>query len=353
MLNEKLLIDAKANLRDALKRLDEGAERILFVVDEHSHLLGTLTDGDARRALLDGRDLTAAITGIYNIAPISFCITDNYMDAVREVFTRRKITHIPLLDTEGVIVDCLRPESLTDSSEVSPGRSTVIDLPVIIMAGGKGTRMAPFTNVLPKPLIPIGDKTIIELIMDEFARYGVRDFRLTLNYKGEMIRAYFQGSEREYNISYAWEKDFLGTAGSIRLVTNLGDTFIVSNCDILVKADFGEVISFHKQNKAALTIISSIQHHKVPYGVVDFGQGGRVNGIREKPEFTFPINTGVYVLDKLCLDFIPEGVSFNMTDLIDALLCSGKAVYTFPINEGDYLDIGQWEEYRRVVSSLS
>jgi len=228
-----------------------------------------------------------------------------------------------------------------------------LNLPVIIMAGGMGVRMAPFTKVLPKPLIPIGEKTIVELIMEEFARYGASKYFLTINYKGEMIRAYFQGFEHGYEIQYVWEKEYLGTAGSIKLVPGLDETFIVSNCDILVKADFEEVAAFHSRCGAALTIVSSIQHHKVPYGVVDFTKGGKVVGIKEKPEYSYPVNTGVYFLDKRCLGYIPERRPFNMTDLIESLIKAGEEVFTFPVNEKDYIDIGQWEEYRSAVRALS
>jgi dTDP-glucose pyrophosphorylase len=352
MLNRKLLIGPDVSLKTALKQLDEGAERILFVVGDGGVLLGTLTDGDARRALLSGRSLDSGIEGIFNSKPIAFKEGEERADEARHSFSSRRITHIPIVDSGMVLTDVLIAASQASDSSDEDIRGEGLDLPVIIMAGGKGTRMAPFTNVLPKPLIPIGDKTIIELIMAEFARFGAEDFRLTLNYRGEMIRAYLEGSALGYKLSYVWEKDFLGTAGSIKLIENPGKTFIVSNCDIIVKADFREVAAFHERNHAALTVISSIQHHRVPYGVVGFGQGGRVDGIREKPEYSFPINTGVYVLDESCLDYIPSGRVFNMTDLIEALIAAGKPVYTFPVNEKEYLDIGQWEDYRRVVDLL-
>jgi len=339
-------------LRSALKRLDAGAERILFVVDGSNRLIGTFTDGDARRALLGGVQLESPLAGIFNPNPVKFEVASDYTTAASEIFRKRRITHIPIIDREGRVVDIIRPDSADFGKGIPAVRRNVLDVPVIIMAGGKGTRMAPFTNVLPKPLIPIGEKTILEMIMDGFAMYGAHDFRLTVNYKGEMIRAYFEGTKHDYNISYTWEKEFFGTAGSIRLVENPGETFIVSNCDILVKTDFSEVLDFHKSNKAALTVVSSIQHHKIPYGVIEYAAGGKVSGIKEKPEFSFPINTGVYVLDSVCLDYIPDGRVFNMTDLIDSLLADGKSVFTFPVNEREYIDIGQWEEYRQAVSMM-
>jgi NDP-sugar pyrophosphorylase family protein len=211
------------------------------------------------------------------------------------------------------------------------------------MAGGKGTRMAPFTNVLPKPLIPIGDKTILEHIMEEFSKNGISYFYFTLNYRGQMIRSYFDGSEHTYNIKYIWEKEFLGTAGSLKLLgQDSPEQFFVSNCDIIVKADYYDIWSFHNQSGSWLTIISAVQHNTIPYGVIHFEEGGKVKRIEEKPEYSYTINTGVYLLDRRCLEYIPENEVFHM-----------NPVYTYPINEGEYIDIGQWEEYRNAMDRLN
>jgi NDP-sugar pyrophosphorylase family protein len=228
-----------------------------------------------------------------------------------------------------------------------------LEIPVVIMAGGKGNRLAPFTHVLPKPLIPVGEKTILELIIDEFRKFGITRYYFTLNFRGEMIRAYFDGVEKEYTVSYVWEEDFYGTAGSLKLLEEkISPTFIVSNCDIILKAEYEKVLSFHRETEADLTVLSSIQHHKIPYGVIEFSNGGKVTGIREKPEYTFPINTGVYVVNKECLEYIPEKKVFNMTDLIEVLIADGRKVFTYPVNEKDYTDIGQWEEYRKTLDLI-
>ena len=168
-----------------------------------------------------------------------------------------------------------------------------------------------------------------------------------------MIRAYLDGLERNYTVEYAWEKDFFGTAGSLTLVRDqIKAEVIVSNCDIIVKANYLDVLQFHRQNAAALTIVSAIQHHAIPYGVIDFLPGGIVSSIREKPEFTVNINTGVYILSRACLDLIPEGRFFHMTDLIDLLLKAGELVVTYPVNENDYIDIGQWSEYHSAIQRM-
>jgi NDP-sugar pyrophosphorylase family protein len=224
---------------------------------------------------------------------------------------------------------------------------------VVIMPGGKGTRLDPITRVLPKPLIPIRDKTILELIIKEFYDYGISNFYLTLNYKGSMIEAYFNSIEKQYKVNYIWETDFLGTAGSLKLVEQeIADLFIVSNCDIIVKADYDDVINFHKNHNASLTILSSIQHYKIPYGVIEFKNGGVVNKITEKPEYSMTVNTGVYVFDKSILKYIPKNKIFDMNNLIDSLIANKKTVVTYPVNENDYIDIGQLEEYKKITNNL-
>ena len=261
------------------------------------------------------------------------------------------IIFTPVIDDNGFIKDILSFSALT--KRIIKQVYKKIDVPVVIMAGGKGTRMEPFTNVLPKPLIPVGDKTMLEYIIDEYRKYQINDYYITVNYKGNLIKAYFDGSERDYNINYLTEKDFFGTAGSLKLLEDVPETFIVSNCDIIVRADYNDVMKFHKESNSVLTIISSIQHHAIPYGVVEFENGGKVTNIKEKPEFSMPINTGVYILEKEAWDLIPENEFFHMTHLIEALINCGKKVMTYPVSENDYVDIGQWDEYRSALEKLT
>lgn len=352
MLSE-LIIAPNVTIKSALKALDRGAEQIAFVVNENKRLLGTLTDGDVRRAILNGADLERSIEGIYNTKPIVVKKSNFYAKEVLKLMHAHKIECIPLVDECGSLVDYVTWNKISSDVEVAPKFAEPIDVPVVIMAGGKGARLAPFTNVLPKPLVPVGEKTILELVIDRFYSFGVRTYLLTLNYKGEMIKAYLEGIERDYTVEYLWEKEFLGTAASILLAeASLPKTFIVSNCDILVTADYQDVLSFHKQQGAKITVLSSIQHHKIPYGVVNFGEGGTVAGIIEKPEYTFAINTGVYVLERECLAHIPKNTFFHMTHLIETVIAAGEKVATYPVNESNYVDIGQWDEYRRVVAAM-
>lgn len=354
MIDNNLLISYDESIKHSLSQLNKTAMKVLFVVNRERQMIGSLTDGDIRRALLNDISLESSIEGVYNTNPVYLrkgCYKD---EDVKALFLDRRIEVLPIVDENFHIESTIAWTDCFREKKIDKYDGAALDIPVVIMAGGKGSRLAPFTTVLPKPLIPIGDKTIIELIMDGFLEYGISNFIFTLNYRGEMIRAYFEGAEHKYPIQYVREDDFYGTAGSLALVkSGIEESFIVSNCDIIVKANYAEVLDFHRKSGASLTIISSLRHHKLPYGVVDFKAGGEVLQIKEKPEFTFPINTGVYVLEKSCLDLVPEKRVFHMTHLIEALLAAGKKVVTYPVNENEYIDIGQWDEYRDVIARLS
>jgi dTDP-glucose pyrophosphorylase len=350
----KVSIEIGASIKQALKQLDETSHRILFVVDKDNYLRGTMSDGDARRAILAGTALEFSIEKVFNRAPHFLTEKEYTKEECKELFIQTKVLLLPVVDSLRKLIGAIAWEDIFNGTGALERPLGKIDVPVVIMAGGKGTRMAPFTNILPKPLIPVGEKTILEKIIEGFVACGADRFYATVNYRGEMIKAYFDSIEKDYILEFVWEKEFLGTAGCLRyLERSIDRTFIVSNCDIIVRVDYADVIAFHAHNSAALTVISSIQHISVPYGVIHFKEGGAVDSISEKPEYSYPINTGVYILEPRCLSFIPEGRPFHMTDLIAALIEAGERVFTYPVNEKEYLDIGQWEEYRRNLDRLA
>jgi len=342
-----LLVLKKVSVKEAMKKLDLVASKILFVVDDEQKLVGSFSDGDVRRYILNNGNLEANVE--YSCNKNSFRLNEGFDKSVAYMqMDDLDIVFAPVIDKNGKIIDIHTVSSSPKIIDRNNERS--INVPVVIMAGGKGTRMEPFTNVLPKPLIPIGNKTMIEYIIDEYRKYSVEDFYLTINYKGNLIEAYFNGIEKNYNITFLKEKDFLGTASSLKLLSSVPETFIVSNCDIIVKANYSDVLKFHKESKSLLTIISSIQHQKIPYGVVEFEDGGKVCNIKEKPEYSIPINTGVYILERKAWDYIPADQFFHMTHLIEKLIEDNQIVMTYPVNESDYIDVGQWDEYKNAIS---
>ena len=347
---DDIVIKRSIPVKEAMKILDSKASSILFVVNENNKFMGTITDGDIRRYILINQSLDNTVDNACNRN--CYVSIQNKYD-INEVYIemhKKAINHTPVLSDDGYLIDIISSPS---SQKRIKKDHEKLNIPVVIMAGGKGTRMAPFTQVLPKPLIPIGDKTILEIIMDEFSPYGISSYYFTLNYRGEMIKAYFDGLEKKYEVKYVWEKEFNGTASSLGLIDDIHSDFIVSNCDIIVKADISDVYKFHKDNNALVTVISSMQHQQIPYGVIDFKSGGEVTGLREKPEFTFPINTGVYILSPECFEYIPKDEFFHMTHLIELLIEKKKKVVTYPVNQNRFIDIGQWSEYKGAIEMLS
>lgn len=352
-MKKDVLIYETASIKDALKQLNKTAERVLFVVEKSARLLGTVTDGDIRRHLLNGKKMDDDIKDVYNKNPRYLRKDIFSQETARKVFIEHQVDLLPIINDEESVIDYIAWSDVFSDGAKLRQPNGKLDIPLVIMAGGKGTRLEPFSKIFPKPLIPVGDRPVIQIIVDEFRAHGVREFYLTLNHKAKMIEAYFNNIDKDYEIKYVTENNFFGTAGSLRLLEKeIGQTFIVSNCDVIVRANFEEVLKLHKKTGASMTVLSSVWHHRIPYGIVNFKEQGEIVDIVEKPEYTFTINTGVYILDKAALEFIPRNASFSMTDLISRLIVNKHRVITYPVNENDYIDIGQWDEYKAAVEKI-
>ena len=353
MFNKQLLINKNFSIKEALRRLDETAEKVLFVVDNENKLLGALTDGDVRRYLLSGKSLQGDISDIFNNSP-KFIYEKNLVpDEVRGLFVKHKLALLPVLDSNNKICQIIKWESLLSKDEHIRVKRKKIDLPVVIMAGGKGTRLDPFTKVLPKPLIPIGDKPIIEIIIDRFYEFGIRDFYITLNHKGRMIKAYFEDLNPRYKITYYEEKKPLGTAGGLKCMQGkVVNNIIVSNSDIIIEEDYSEILKFHNKMKNDITLVASIKHYNIPYGICDIENGGKLLGIREKPDFSFLVNTGMYILNSKVIDIIPRNKFYNMTQLIHEIKNNGGRVGVYPVSEKSWIDIGEWASYKKALEKF-
>ncbi|MFZ5639689.1 MAG: nucleotidyltransferase family protein [Bacillota bacterium] len=350
-MNERyreLLINPDLPLREALRQMDKGALQLLIVVDKQDKILGVVTDGDIRRAIIKNVDFNDPIKMVMNTSPITLSLPINKKKAFK-MMQKSLIKHIPVVNDQGQVVDILLWNTLIESGqELYPCK----DNPVVIMAGGKGTRLDPFTKILPKPLIPVGDKPIIEIIMDRFNRYGFNNFVISLNYKAEMIKMYFSENPNGYQIDYIQEKEFLGTAGALALAKEkLQKTFILSNCDVVTDADFDNFLNYHLENKNHATVFAVVRHMKIPYGVMKINNGD-LEDILEKPEYSFVINTGIYVLEPGMIDLIPEGTVMNMPDLLMIAKEKGFKVQVCPMS-CSWFDVGEWEEYRKALDFIS
>lgn len=352
-MNKKdVYISPDADIREALRKLDLSSHKVLLVVDGDKKLCGSLTDGDIRRSILSGAGVKDPIKGVYNENPKSVFVDDFSFEKIKAIMLKNKIELLPVIEQDRTVADYITWDRVF-AENIDEPTDALKNCPLVVMAGGKGTRLEPFTKILPKPLIPIGEKPIIQMIADKFQQSGVKKFYFIVNYKGEMIQSYFHHLNESYDIEYLWEKDFYGTAGGLKMMENIVDgDFFVSNCDVIIKAKYDHILGMHKKSGAVITLVSAIQHYRIPYGVVEFKKGGEVIGIQEKPEFTFTVNTGLYVLSRRALDYIPEATHMDMTTLIEKVIEDGGTVCTYPVNESEYIDIGQWEEYKRSVGKL-
>ena len=351
MYKKKLLVGSNIKIIEALKRLDETADKVLFVVDSNSKLLGALTDGDIRRYILNGRSLEDDITRVYNKNPKFLHENEYTQEKLKEIFLVHKITDVPILDENNIIVDIASwDKAFAEETHKTSKQGRRINVPVVIMAGGKGTRLDPFTKILPKPLIPIGDKPIIEVIMDKFHAFGMMDFYVTLNHKSKMIKAYFEEFKTKYKIKYIDEEKPLGTAGGLKyLPPEVSGVIFVTNSDIIIEADYRKILKFHKDNKNEITIVASVKNYNIPYGVCEIEEGGTLRKIKEKPDLSFVVNTGMYIVNSSALSIIPAGEYYHITQLIDDLKCDGRRIGVYPISENAWMDVGEWGKYKETL----
>ena len=349
MIN-KFLISEKSTIKEAMKQLSVSSNKIIFVVSEKGKLVGTVTDGDVRRWILRNGSLNKKVESICNRNPV-YVEEDKYnIEDVKKIMVNKKIESIPVVDGNKKIISALFWGDIFGEEYKKPEKK--LDVPVVIMAGGQGERMTPFTRIWPKPLIPVGEKPVIEVIMDSFNDNGCSDFFLLLNYKSEMIKSYFDNSELNYGIHYIKESKPLGTAGGLVLLPKkFPETFFLSNCDIIVKEDYEEMYKFHKRYNHDITIVASYKHFIVPYGVIQSNRE-KLEKIIEKPEHDYLVVTGVYIMQKRVISLIPKGKTFHMPDLIESVKQNKGKVGIYPISEKSWSDIGELEKYKETIKKL-
>ena len=347
MTVERLFVSKDITIKEAIKRLDKTAKKILIVVEKDNKLIGILTDGDIRRWIIKNGNLKEPIRTIMSKEP-KYIKEKDRLNA-KDILKNNGIEAMPILNEKKEVIDIVFWDDEFDEKL----NKEQINNPVVIMAGGKGTRLYPYTRVLPKPLIPIGETPIVERIINKFRDYGCKEFYLTVNHKKNMIKAYFNEIEKNYSVDYIEEDKPLGTAGSLYFLKDkIKETFFLSNCDILIDGNYLNMLDYHKESKAKITLITSLKHHVIPYGVMNVDEDGNLVEMIEKPEYDYLINTGMYILEPEVLEDIPINKFFHITELINYYIERKEKIGIYPVSEASWLDMGEVKEMENMIKEL-
>lgn len=332
------LVSPETPLRDTIARIDASSSQVALVLDDIGHLAGIVTDGDIRRAILRGQDLSVPTSEVMNRKP-STALVSTTREQLLDQMRRDVFHHMPLVDDEGKVVGLATLDELVGAIE-RPNS-------VIIMAGGLGSRLHPLTEDCPKPMLLVGGKPILETILESFIEQGFRRFYLSVNYKADIIRGHFgDGNHWGAQVEYLHETSRLGTAGALSLLPKIPqDPIIIMNGDLLTRASIDGLLEFHTQNNATATMAVREYDFQVPYGVVQL-EGLKIRGIEEKPVQSFFVNAGIYALSPAALKHVPDNVYFDMPTLFEKLIASGETTSAYPLREY-WIDIGRMEELER------
>ena len=347
MLDVKdFLIDEECTMLEAMEQLNKVAKKVLFVVRE-GQFVAAITDGDIRRWILKKGSLDAKVKEIANYNPIF--LSKKEKASAKRVMRKYSVEALPILNEANDIVSVV----LWNDGEIETKKT--INAPVVIMAGGLGTRLYPYTKILPKPLIPIGEIPIAEHIINRFRQYGSNQFFLVVNHKKNMIKAYFNEITKDYEINYIDEDQPLGTGGGLSLLKGrISSTFILSNCDILIEEDYDKIYNYHKNEKNLITMVCSLKNITIPYGVIEIGETGEIKEMREKPELSFFANTGMYIAEPKVIEELEDNKTVGFPDIIEKYKDNGEKIGIYPISNKSWMDMGQldeMEEMRRRLES--
>lgn len=321
----------------------------LYLVFDGEQFKGVISIGDIQRAIIANIPMEAPISKVMR-REYTFATINESEAEIKYAMLKNRMEFMPIVDEDGNLQRVIFWEDVIEKP-VMACRSP-FNLPVVIMAGGQGTRLKPLTNVLPKPLIPISEKTILEDIMDRFVDCGSNHFYMSVNYKADLIKTYFELVDNShYILDYFQESKPLGTAGSLKLLTGkLNSTFFVSNCDILINEDYSEILRYHRENKNELTLVVAVKDFSIPYGVVETAENGLLKSVSEKPKLDFKINTGMYILEPHLIEEIPDDTFFHIMHLMERVMARKGRIGCFPISEKSWIDVGNWNEYFSIIN---
>jgi len=342
ILPQERIIFKDANLIQALKQMDAIDKKLLLVMDD-DRFLGLLSIGDIQRAIIQNLELNISVSQILR-SNIKVATPKDTLEDIEKMMRAFRMEFCPVVNAKGKLERVFLWEDFFGEEKIIV--SEQFKLPVVIMAGGQGSRLKPITNVLPKPLMPLDDKTMLEEIFGRFKAYGCDEFFVSVNYKADLIEYYINSLNLPLNISFFREPSPLGTAGSLSLLKGrINTTFFVSNCDIIIEQDYSEVLKFHKKGAFEVTVVGALKHYSIPYGTLETGENGELIQLKEKPDHTILTNSGMYILEPHLIDEIPGDKLFHITHLIDNVMKRGGKVGVFPVSEKSWKDMGVWDEF--------
>lgn len=341
---DEFIVSEDITIAEAMHHLDQNGHGIVFICDEQI-LKAVFSDGDFRRYILQNGDMSCKIKDVANYNPY-FLSMENHIDSIK-FMKEKQITAVPIIDEKR------RIRRIDFDNGMQAKREHKLEIPVVIMAGGRGTRLYPYTQILPKPLIPVGDKTVTEHIMERFEQAGCDEFYMIVNYKKNLIKTFFMESEEKHDIQFVDEDKFMGTGGGLKLLEGMiKQTFIMTNCDILVEEDYNAILEYHRENHNIATMICAKKNVEIPYGTVEVTESGQAVSLSEKPKFTFLTNTGLYLLEPQFLRKIPKDTFVHITDIIQMCIDEGKRVGVYTIDEEYWMDMGQLDELEKMRKRL-
>lgn len=342
---EDLLLEENLNIRAAIERLENVRCKVVYVIRE-GKLIASVSDGDVRRYMLQEGKADLPIKHIANYNPTFLLRYEK--EKLDEIFGRSEVYSIPIVNYNHEVVEVIFRDGHRIKREYS------LNCPVVMMAGGKGTRLYPYTQILPKALIPIGEIPISERIMSNFTSYGCTRFFMIVNHKKNMIQAYFDGAESRYDITYIEEDKPLGTGGGLYLLMDsIEQDFFLVNCDIIIDADYNEIYMYHRKEENYITIVAAKYQHIIPYGVINCDENQHYLNISEKPKLDCLISTGMYIVNKELLHTMPRNQEIGFPDLIDEASKQGKKIGVYIVEESAYMDMGQMEEMEKMKKKLN
>jgi UTP-glucose-1-phosphate uridylyltransferase len=343
----KYIINPNTEIKEALKKISTCGEKCLIVVDNKNNLLGTLSDGDLRKSIINVQRLNKKIRNIYN-KNSHYLYENKYNDeSIKKLFLEKRLDIIPVVNKKKILVDVILFSKFFKRKNNLKIHKIKDKVKVVIMAGGIGSRLSPFSNILPKPLMPLNNSTLVENIIEKFKIHGFDDFILSLNYKNNLIKSYFNDIKNDFKISYIEEKFPLGTIGPLSKIKNsLNKAFFVVNCDTILDIDYVDLYNFHLKDKNEITIVSCNKEFQIPYGVFKINKKGNYEKTLEKPKSNSLVNVGFYIINSKLFKLIPKNKYFDFNIFLEKVKLSKYKIGFYTVDQSSWKDYGELSKFQ-------